>query len=218
MLTILEGSTFCICDDRGDIGGETSGLFASDTRFLSGLRLTINGEAPLLLSSNRVEYFSAVFYLRNPITDGLAQDTLLIARERFVGQGMEERVVITNETPEPVELRLAISFEADFADMFTVKEHDFALGHPLLAHALPEPRPPAWDADGNQFLFRDASQNGWQGTTQVVLSRPGEAYTSTTSVHSCRGSSTIAYEIVPSATSPGRESTTCVVPCQPFSD
>ena len=26
VLTILEGSTFCICDDRGDIGAETSGL------------------------------------------------------------------------------------------------------------------------------------------------------------------------------------------------
>ena len=24
--TILEGSTFCICDDRGDIAGDTSGL------------------------------------------------------------------------------------------------------------------------------------------------------------------------------------------------
>ena len=33
-LTILEGSTFCICDERGDLDGETCGLFADDTRFL----------------------------------------------------------------------------------------------------------------------------------------------------------------------------------------
>ena len=51
MLTILEGSTFCISDDRGDIGGETGGLFAQDTRRLSRFVLTINGQRPLLLSS-----------------------------------------------------------------------------------------------------------------------------------------------------------------------
>ena len=38
-LTILEGSTFCICDDRGDIEGHAQGLFAEDTRFLSRLCL-----------------------------------------------------------------------------------------------------------------------------------------------------------------------------------
>ena len=63
-ITILEGSTFCICDERGDIDGETQGLFADDTRFLSLLRLTLNGEKPLLLSNGKVEYFSAAFYLR----------------------------------------------------------------------------------------------------------------------------------------------------------
>jgi hypothetical protein len=56
-LTILEGSTFCICDERGDISGQTQGLFADDTRFLSRLCLTVNGATPLLLSSGVVEYF-----------------------------------------------------------------------------------------------------------------------------------------------------------------
>jgi len=53
--TILEGSTFCICDERGDLTGETSGFFAADTRRLSRFVLTINGERPLLLSSGQVE-------------------------------------------------------------------------------------------------------------------------------------------------------------------
>jgi hypothetical protein len=55
MLTILEGSTFCICDELGDVGGQTTGLFADDTRFLSKLALTINGMTPLPLSSGKVE-------------------------------------------------------------------------------------------------------------------------------------------------------------------
>ena len=46
MLTILEGSTFCISDERGDMAGASGGLFAQDTRRLSRFVLTINGAAP----------------------------------------------------------------------------------------------------------------------------------------------------------------------------
>ena len=55
MLTILEGSTFCISDDRGDIAADTSGFFAHDTRFLSRLVLTRRrrGAAPALLGAGR---------------------------------------------------------------------------------------------------------------------------------------------------------------------
>ena len=96
-LTILEGSTFCICDERGDIDGETQGLFADDTRFLSLLRLTVNGAKPLLLSSGVVEYFSAAFYLRNPPAGGLPHDTVSITRHRFVGEGMQDLIVVQNQ-------------------------------------------------------------------------------------------------------------------------
>ena len=77
MLTILEGSTFCICDDIGDVGDETSGFFAEDTRFLSRLKLTVNGATPLPLSAGKVEYFSAAFFLRNPLAGGLRHGSAL---------------------------------------------------------------------------------------------------------------------------------------------
>ena len=77
MLTILDGSTFCICDDRGDIAAETSGFFEHDTRFLSRLVLRVGGSTPLLLSSGRVEHFQAAFYLRNGTADGLPRDARL---------------------------------------------------------------------------------------------------------------------------------------------
>src|SRR5207237_10135508 len=107
-LTILEGSTFCICDERGDIDAETQGLFTEDTRFLSLLRLTINGAKPLLLSSGVVEYFSAAFFLRNPAAGGIPTDTLSVTRERFVGEGMQDRIVVRNEGMEPVSFELAL--------------------------------------------------------------------------------------------------------------
>src|ERR1700751_6153781 len=114
-LTILEGSTFCICDERGDIASDTHGLFADDTRFLSRLRLTVDGATPLLLSSGKVEYFSAAFFLPNPITGGLPQDTLSIQRHRFVGDGMQDHVVVQNEGIEPLAFRLELELGTDFA-------------------------------------------------------------------------------------------------------
>jgi glycogen debranching enzyme len=170
-LTILEGSTFCICDDRGDVGDETSGFFAHDTRFLSVFRLTINGERPLLLSSAKVEYFSAAFYLRNPLAGGLPQDTLSISRRRFVGEGMQERIVIRNEGMEPVSFVLGIEVGCDFADIMSVKDHDFALGDPLHARPLPPPVEPQYDAENNQFVLADPEDGA---RTQVLLSQRGD--------------------------------------------
>jgi glycogen debranching enzyme len=168
--TILEGSTFCVSDERGDIVDSVMGLFADDTRFLSRWVLTINGERPLRLSSDKVEYFSAAFYLRNPMAGGLEQDVLSIGRDRFVGDGMQEHIVVQNHAPHPVEFELALEVGADFADIFAVKEHDFALGHPDTAPPLPALAPATFETKGNQFILRDDSRC----LTQVLLSERGE--------------------------------------------
>ena len=155
-LTILEGSTFCICDERGDVGEDTSGLFAHDTRFLSRAGLTVNGERPLLLSSGKVEYFSAAFYLRNPLAGGLPQDALsIIARAlRRRGDAGADRA------PQRVDgadlaSTLGLEIGTDFADIFSVKEHDFALGDPVHAKPLPPPGRPEYDAENNQFVLAE---------------------------------------------------------------
>ncbi|HSK16136.1 MAG TPA: glycogen debranching N-terminal domain-containing protein [Gaiellaceae bacterium] len=172
-LTILEGSTFCVSDERGDIVGPTMGLFASDTRFLSRWSLTINGARPLLLSSRQVEYYSAAFFLRNPVVDGLVQDELSIARERFVGDAMQEHLVVQNHGRRRVEFELALEIGNDFADIFAVKEYDFSLGDPQRAHPLPEQVEPQFEEGDNQFVIA-AQDDGFHGLTQVVLSERGE--------------------------------------------
>ena len=68
VLTILDGSTFVVSDDIGDVGGGAEGVFADDTRMLSRCRLLLDGESPLLLTSRAVDYFSATHYLRNAPT------------------------------------------------------------------------------------------------------------------------------------------------------
>src|SRR6478735_3502667 len=86
-ITILEGSNFCISDQNGDFTFTTSGLYAYDMRFLSRLELTVNGERPLLLSAGKAEYYSAAYFLRNPVAGELPQDSVSVGRHRFVGEG-----------------------------------------------------------------------------------------------------------------------------------
>ena len=170
MLTILEGSTFCICDDRGDIAAETSGFFAHDTRFLSRLVLRVGGTPPLLLSSGRVEHFRAGFYLRNGTANGLPRDSISVARERFVSTGMQERVTLRNESPERLEVDVALEAEADFADIISVKHHDFSLGDPELALPLPPSAPITYDEGRSQVSIVDP--RGDLGT-RLVFSKSG---------------------------------------------
>ncbi len=172
-ITILEGSTFCICDERGDISAPTDGLFASDTRFLSRFRLTVNGERPMLLSHGKVEYFSAAFYLRNPLAGGLAQDELAVTRERFVGEGMQDRILVQNLTTNELTVELAIEVACDFADIFAVKQYDFAFGDPERAAPLPPPADITYDAEQRQFVLEDSADIA--ASTQLIFSRPGVA-------------------------------------------
>ena len=173
-ITILEGSTFCICDELGDIGGwPTSGLFADDTRFLSILRLTVNGRRPLLLSSDKVDYFSAAFYLRNQPIGGLAQDEVSIVRERFIGEAMQDRLVVQNQGMRSIDFELALEVACDFADIFAVKHYDFALGDPQHADPLPPLAPVSFEEEHNQFVLSD--DTGFPAQTQVIFSRPVDA-------------------------------------------
>src|SRR5207244_4755649 len=172
-VTILEGSTFCLSDEIGDLDGQGCGFFAEDTRFLSRFRLTINGERPLLLSSGKVEYFSAAFFLRNPLAGGLAQDVLSIKRERFVGEGMQDQIVVENQSMGPLSFELGLEISTDFADIMSVKEHDFSLGDPLRAKPLPDPVEPQFAGRHNQYVFEATDDE--QARTQLFLSQPVDA-------------------------------------------
>ena len=136
-VTILDGSTFCISADDGAILEGSHGFYADDTRFLSRFAVTINGERPLPLSTGKVEYFAAAFFLRNPPAGDLLPDEILIRCERFVTDDLQEHMVVTNLAGAAVTLELEVELESDFADILSIKQHDFALGDPARAGTLP---------------------------------------------------------------------------------
>ncbi|HET9114992.1 MAG TPA: glycogen debranching N-terminal domain-containing protein [Gaiellaceae bacterium] len=170
-VTVLDGSTFCVCDERGDVDGlaTASGFFASDTRFLSRSLLTLAGARLDPLSHDHRLPYLARFVLRNPLAGGLRPNELAVQRERFVGACMEERILVENTGRRRVDVELGLELAADFADIFLVKQLEPGFGEPADVR-LPEPRPAERAADG-ALVFSDAS---FPARTVVHLSEPFE--------------------------------------------
>ncbi|HEV2068833.1 MAG TPA: glycogen debranching N-terminal domain-containing protein [Acidimicrobiales bacterium] len=122
-VTLVEGATFCISGRGGDIAeGESQGLFFRDTRFLSSYELRLNGLALQTLSSFVGDPFTATFVTRARPRPGRADSTLVAFRNRYVGRGMREDIVIRNFGDEPVPCTVELAVDVDFADLFEVKE------------------------------------------------------------------------------------------------
>ena len=152
--TLKYGDTFVVLDSRGDIGatsGESAGLFHQDTRHLSRLELLVNGAPPLLLGSNLRDDNSAFFVdLTNPdLIAGqrivLEKDSVHILRTMFLWRGTAyQRLGVRNYGDRPIDLRSAILFENDFADLFEVRgAHRERRGTATAAAARQRPRGPA---------------------------------------------------------------------------
>ncbi|MFE4082451.1 glycogen debranching N-terminal domain-containing protein [Paenarthrobacter sp. YIM B13468] len=122
-VTLIEGSSFCISSPNGDIYPEhPHGVFFQDSRILSGWRLTVNGQALEALVADIKEPYRALFVGRVPRVDGYADSSLIVERLREVGAGIQEQVTVRNFSQEPTECAISLAVEADFADLFEVKE------------------------------------------------------------------------------------------------
>jgi glycogen debranching enzyme len=128
---LKQGDTFGLFDRYGDIHSlrtASHGLYHEGTRFLSHFELTLNGERLLLLSSTvKEKNFLLNVDLMNPdmTHEGQVEVTrgaLHVSRTRFLWQGRcFERLRIHNYSRLPVPVRLSISVDADFADLFEVR-------------------------------------------------------------------------------------------------
>ena len=128
---ILDGNTFVVCDERGDIEAlpsEPTGLFAFDTRFLSTWVLTINGQKLNPLSIDDLQYFESRFFLVPGTGTVYIDAKLSVIRLRAVGHGFHEELTILNHEDQPVDLEVRIDAASDFADLFEIKDKLKKLG------------------------------------------------------------------------------------------
>ncbi|MEU4565211.1 glycogen debranching N-terminal domain-containing protein [Micromonospora sp. NPDC023956] len=122
---ILDGTTFLVCDRAGDIlasPDEPVGLFAHDTRLLSTWVLTVNGERLSTLSIDDIHYFENKFYLVPGHEDVYVNSTLSVVRRHTLDTGLQEDLTIINHGAQAVDLTVRIDVDADFADLFQVKD------------------------------------------------------------------------------------------------
>ncbi|MGC4771079.1 glycogen debranching N-terminal domain-containing protein [Micromonospora sp. DT44] len=124
-IRILDGNTFVVCEDTGDIEAtpsEPTGLFSLDTRFLSTWILTVNGERLNSLSYDDLQYFESRFFLVPGMATHYVDAKLSIIRERAVGGSFREQLTILNHDEKAVDLEIRMDAAADFADLFQVKD------------------------------------------------------------------------------------------------
>ncbi|HEY6304893.1 MAG TPA: glycogen debranching N-terminal domain-containing protein [Candidatus Angelobacter sp.] len=124
-VSILDGSTFLVCKPNGDIDAglnEPDGLFYKDMRHLSKWKLTIKGIPLDVLSTDAVEYYFAQHFCVPPTGTIYKNPTISIIRRHFVGDGFVEDLTVLNHGTEAEEVELRLDADADFADLFEVKD------------------------------------------------------------------------------------------------
>ena len=123
-VTILDGSSFCITAPNGDmVPGSPHGAFFHDTRYIAAWNLSVDGSPLEALAATALEPFRALFVcrvVRGPV--GTADMPLLIERERTIGAGLTETITVENHLAVPKDCRLTLTVNADFADLFDVKD------------------------------------------------------------------------------------------------
>jgi hypothetical protein len=177
MLTVLDGNSFLVADDHGDVGAGSEGLYYNDTRYLSTWQLLLNGEPPQLLSSDTVDYYSAAVYLQNPPLPGMPAGAVSLIRDVFVGEGsLQNTLRVENHLIEPVELELRLEFDFDFLDLFEVKAREyrdedlvFTRSHGARLQRRRDPR------RGRELLVVPAPRRGFSAEALVWVSQRGHA-------------------------------------------
>ncbi len=196
---ILDGNTFVVCDERGDIESlpsEPTGLFSFDTRFLSTWVLTINGQKLNPLSIDDLQYFESRFFLVPGTGTVYIDAKLSVIRQRAVGHGFHEELTILNHEDQPVDLVVRIDAGSDFADLFEIKDKLKKLGSYAtfvddgslrLTYGrdsfqretrISASAPAAIDEKGLTFTIRLDAHERWTTDLEVVtaLAGPGGSY------------------------------------------
>lgn len=153
------------------------GLFAGDTRVLSTYRFAVGGAAWQLLSRERPSPFTARWNFQNPAVRDPAGEipagTLLFTITRRVAGALHDDLRLCAFLEHPVRVRLTLHLDADFADIFEVKEQ--SLPPRLNILRVPEPSGVMLTYDrqgfrrGLQIRFRPSSPPAVFIGTQAIF-------------------------------------------------
>jgi glycogen debranching enzyme len=131
-LVTVDGRSFAISGEEGDMAAATHGLVYDDVRHLSRLRMRVTGGQAELLAASTPTPLSAVVVSRvlTPVektatspedgaSDPLAE--VMLVRRRWLAGILVEELTLRNPHGEPVAVHLDLDVAADFAHVFDVK-------------------------------------------------------------------------------------------------
>lgn len=128
---LKQGESFGVFDLHGDIhqiGQNDLGLYHEGTRFLSELQVNIEGQRPLLLTSNKSENneIHSVDLTNHDYPDRngemVLRGTIHILRNKFLVEGVAyERLRLINFGNQTLDFNLQVSFKGDFSDIFEAR-------------------------------------------------------------------------------------------------
>ncbi|WP_427911718.1 glycogen debranching N-terminal domain-containing protein [Ramlibacter sp. MMS24-I3-19] len=129
--TLKEGQAFALFDRFGDIAvlapGQ-EGLYHEDTRFLSHEELTINGMRPMYLGSSieQANSLLAIDLMNPDLTENghvvLPKGELHIFRAKLLwNDACHQHVRVSHHGGRAARVRLQLTFDADFVDLFEVR-------------------------------------------------------------------------------------------------
>jgi len=100
-ITISQGRTFMVTDERGEINPRSEeGVYSVDTRFISEYRFFINREPWVLVNASQLSFFAARWYLTNPKisteSGDIEANTIGLTIDRTVEEGIHEDFYIVN--------------------------------------------------------------------------------------------------------------------------
>ena len=177
-LVLKENAVFMVSQQDGDIGylnRDGFGLYYQDTRYLSILELQVNGETPVLLTASGEFNFMGNIQSANPLMvlkgestpdmpEGsvtLLPRTISIRRNRFIEDGLHERLGLFNYNPFPLKLRLTLRVGSDFRDMFDVR--GYARQHRGTLHK------PVWNDTDNTLRLSYTGLDDIARTTDITF-------------------------------------------------
>jgi glycogen debranching enzyme len=167
--TVLkESEIYLVSDENGDISAQNAeghGLYWRDTRYLSRYELELEGTRPVLLSTAGEFNFMNNLQFANEALESLDGQpvparSISIRRNRFIHDGLHERIGFFNYNRFPVRIRAKIAVGSDFRDMFDVRGYTNRSTHGTIEAPL---------VDGGRIELRYVGLDGVRRGTEIVF-------------------------------------------------
>ncbi|MEZ4538280.1 MAG: glycogen debranching N-terminal domain-containing protein, partial [Cyanobacteriota/Melainabacteria group bacterium] len=124
-LVIKNGNLFLVMNPNGFLADTSPqspfGVYSSDTRYLKRWNIFAEGAPLRLLSTNLNSGFEAEFIYGNQTVAGIPEQSIMVTRNLVIDRHLHERVTVKNYSPSRKELDIAITYGADFVDIFEVR-------------------------------------------------------------------------------------------------